>query len=132
MFVAHPNSLKALAESRMPWAMLRRCARCGTQPAVTGSGFCRNHGGRPAVVSPQRQALRASDRIINRAIKAGTLPAELTAHPIWTAVHHITVRRHRAALLAAWHSADPAAWSLLVGAVEREIAARPAVSRDKR
>ena len=102
------------------------CPRCqrGTcrQPACAFSRFCKMHGGAlkaRAKPSPQRVAARLGRKAIRAAAKAGQVPPELTALPIW----RICLSRWQAhrlpELLAAWHSPDRAVWGRTVADIER-------------
>lgn len=77
-----------LALVRGSVTMARTCARCGRQPAVLGSPWCRHHGGGSALGRrPDKDRPPASlvVRLVKRLERNGQLPAGLVAHPAWVA-----------------------------------------------
>lgn len=118
----HPNSLKALRPGRI--GLLPKCKKpgCGNV-RVKGANRCRLHGGAGCVkkTTPRQQRIRDARRIIDRAARAGTLPAALVAQDIWARCGVTVLVPMRPLLLSAWLSADPAAWSQALLRVEQEI-----------
>src|SRR4051812_6365504 len=81
-----------------------RCERCN-RPARRGQRFCQVHG--PG-------GLRNPDALaLVRAIKAGLIPADVRAHPVWRQANERRCAKHRLAVLAAWVERDAAPLALV-------------------
>lgn len=108
-----PNSLAALARFQGNIDQQRKCKRC-RQPAVSGRDHCRIHGGGCSIRSPA--AGRGESRILARMERAGLLPLELIAWPVWRNLAGIRTGLRapmRLALVQAWDRrlASPLRWS---------------------
>jgi len=113
----HPNSLAALVASRQSWAALRSCERCG-RPALREDRFCYAHS-RKARKRPPVSPGQAAGRVLQGMHRAGLLPAELIALPVWRAlsVQATAVRAPlRLRMVLAWDRRhdQPLLWAGLV------------------
>lgn len=107
-----PNSIAALLRTRVPIDQQPRCKRCRL-PAVKGQAHCRIHLGRWSPLSPA--AGRAESRILARLERAGLLPLELIALPVWRGLNGLPTSQRaptRLALVLAWDKrfAAPVRW----------------------
>lgn len=110
------DALHAYRDAARAAVKARQCERCGRQPAVTGSRFCRHHGGWN---SPHYRArLRPEKAIRSRVVqaeKAGAIPRELLMHPAYQALRYRGGWRAGPLLgemVQAWvtRETNPAAW----------------------
>ena len=109
-----PNSIAALMRSQVPFALSRKCDRCG-QLALSGRKLCRTHCG-----SGKRQlsaaAGRGESRMLARLERLGLLPLELLGLPVWRNLNGLptgTRAPTRLALVSAWDKRDkePLHWA---------------------
>lgn len=118
MWHGKPGSLLALERSRSRTQIggpgARTCKRCD-QLAVRGCDHCRFHGGGRAahvrLSTPQRRERAA----LRKAIKAGTIPADLMRTEAWIAAyrtHDVEILR---ALLSAWTISDSETFATVAG-----------------
>ena len=98
----HPNRLASVDRYRPTWRDARKCKRC-RNVAVHGQDQCTLHLGRWSPLSPA--AGRAESRTLARLERAGRLPLELIALPVWRGLNGIQTSKRapqRLALVRAW------------------------------
>ena len=97
-----PNSIAALLRCQVPYALQRKCKRCG-KLAVRGQDHCTTHLGR---WSPNpASAGRAESRKLSVLERAGLLPFDLISLPLWRNLNGLSTAQRapaRLALLQAW------------------------------
>jgi len=108
-----PNSLAAAMRNRVPYSDARKCKRCRAI-AVRGQDHCRTHLGRWSPLSPG--AGRGDSRILGKLERAGLLPLELIALPVWRSLAGLPTSQRapaRLALVQAWdkRQVEPLHWA---------------------
>ena len=101
-WLGSPNSIAALMRCQVPHALQRKCRRCGGL-AVRGEVHCTRHLGRWSPLSAA--AGRAESRMLGKLERAGLLPLELLALPVWRNLAGIATSQRapmRLALVQAW------------------------------
>jgi hypothetical protein len=97
-----PNSIAGLMRSQVRYAEQRKCKRC-RRIAVRGQDHCVGHLGR---WSPLSQAAgRGESRMLARLERAGLLPLDLIALPVWRGLMGLPTSQRapmRLALIQAW------------------------------
>ena len=97
-----PNSIAALLRCQVPRDQLPKCKRC-RRLAVSGHDLCVGHLGR--YTRQSGAAGRAESRTLARLERAGLLPLELLALPVWRNLAGISTSERapaRLALVQAW------------------------------
>ena len=97
-----PNSIASLLRHQVRIDQQRKCRRC-RHPALRGEDHCRMHAGRWSPVSSR--AGGAESRMLANLERAGLLPLELIALPVWRNLAGITTAKRaplRLALVQAW------------------------------
>lgn len=103
-----PNSIAALLRSQVPFALSRKCDRCG-QLAVSGKTLCRMHAG--SHYKQSAGAGRGESRRLAALERCGLLPLELLSLPTWRNLVGLptgTRAPMRLALVQAWDKRDQA------------------------
>lgn len=103
-----PNSIAALLRHQVRLQDQRKCRRC-RDVAVRGQDHCRRHLGRWSPLSGG--AGRAESRILERLERAGLLPFDLIALPLWRNLNGLPTGKRaplRLALVQAWDKRDKA------------------------
>jgi len=103
-----PNSIAALLRSQVPFALSRKCDRCG-QLAVSGKTLCRMHAGNNYKRSAA--AGRGESRMLGRLEGLGLLPLALIGLPVWRNLAGLPTGTRaplRLALVNAWDKRDQA------------------------
>ena len=108
-----PNSIAALLRCQVPRELLPKCKRC-RRLAVSGQELCIGHIGR--WVSQPDKAGRAESRTLARLERAGLLPLELIALPVWRNLVGIATAQRapaRLALVQVWDRryTEPMRWA---------------------
>lgn len=130
-----PNSIATLRRYQIPWTQQRPCKRCSArgryQIAVRDHDQCWRHLGRWSPLSSAHG--RGESRLLARLERAGLLPFELIALPLWRNLNKVA-RKERAplrlAMVRAWDKRYQA--PLYWAQVQREaleLGARPAEKR---
>jgi hypothetical protein len=107
-----PNSLAALDRYRVHFPDQPKCSRC-RRIALRGTPFCSAHSGRkPAPRTPGRRAAS----LLAGMERAGLLPRELIALPVWRELSNVMGEARtltRLALVLAWDKrlSEPLAWA---------------------
>jgi hypothetical protein len=104
----HPNSLAALLRHQVQLQNQRKCLRCRAV-AVRGEDHCRTHLGRWSPLSGG--AGRAESRMLGKLERAGLLPFDLIALPLWRNLNGLPTGERaplRLALVQAWDKRDQA------------------------
>jgi len=108
-----PNSLASLARYRKPYALQPKCRRC-RRIAMRDTDLCSRHAGRPLVrpMTPGRRAVS----VLAGLERAGLLPRDLLATPVWRGLNNVMgeVRTTtRLALVLAWDKrlSQPSVWA---------------------
>jgi len=122
-----PASLANLDAGRIPWPLLRSCARCG-RPAMRGRSWCQAHDAQGVKnAGPGRIAARVLDAMG----KNGLLPAALVQLDVWQALARTGMNTRAPAQLAlvlAWATRDQdvgrwsSVWRAALGAVRDHAA----------
>jgi hypothetical protein len=97
-----PNSIAALLRCQVPYALQRKCRKCG-KLALRGQDHCTMHAGRWSP-NPDR-AGRAESRKLAAMERAGLLPLDLLALPVWRNLNGLPTARRapaRLAMVQAW------------------------------
>ena len=117
-WMGSPNSIASVLRGRVPLQDQRKCARCRCV-AMRGLKYCRMHAGRWAKRSDGPGY--AERRLLCRLERAGLLPLELLALPVWRDIRGFPAALRspvRLALVQAWDKqySDPLHWA----AVQRQ------------
>lgn len=107
-----PNSIAALLRCQVPYADQRKCKRCRNM-AMRGRDWCRRHCKGLVLIDAGG---RAESRLLQRMERAGLLPLELLAWPLWQDLASVRLAERaptRLALVQAWDKRDqaPLYWS---------------------